>query len=125
MGMPSMCLLLVLLLFLAGDAGNPSEVEVTISECLKSNLGVMYLSDLCNNHQLQLLSIVHNVTINKNFFRARMHLFEMKELFPTDDDEDLSNCLVILRNFPDPRSRKIWMERRDRGKRGSELQEYG
>ena len=90
-------------------------MEEAITECLRKNLGIMYLSDLCKNRQLQLLSFV----INKKFIKARTQLFEIRELFSTEE-EDLSNCLVILRNYSDQRCRKRWRERRGGGKRKSE-----
>ena len=102
-------------MFCAGDDDSLSEVEEAITECLRKNLGIMYLSDLCKNRQLQLLSFVHNIVINKKFIKARTQLFEIRELFTTEE-EDLSNCLVILRNYSDQRCRKRWRERRGGGK---------
>ena len=112
-------LLTVLLVFFwAGNGGKLNEMEMAITECLRKNLGIMYLNDLCKNRQLQLLSFLHNIVLNKKFIKERPHLFEIRELFCTEEEEDLSNCLVILRNFSDQRSRKRWRERRGEGRRG-------
>ena len=102
----------MLLLLCAGDDGNLSEVEVAVIECSRKNLGMMYLSDLYKDLQLQILSFVHDIVINKKFIEAWTHLFKIRELFPTG--EDVSNCLVILRNFSDQRSRNRWRERKNR-----------
>lgn len=112
-------LLLLLLLFCTGvDGSDLSELELAVSSCLRNNLGMMYLSDLVNHRQLQLSSFLHDAVVNKKFFRARPHLFELQQLFSAgkEEEDDSSDCLVILRNFSAQRSRKRCREGRGRNK---------